>query len=57
MKRCFNCGELVSDKDWDHIGHQRVYICGSVACDKEVRDGNRAVQEWQAKEDGYEKYW
>ena len=59
MKRGRFCGEPVSDKDWDDVGGQRVWICGSAACDKEARDANRAAQEaaqLDAADDGYSRY-
>lgn len=57
---CFNCGESVSEQDYEYIGTQRVFTCGATACQKEITDANRAAQEeaaWNAHEDGYSRYW
>lgn len=60
MKRCFNCGETVSDRDWDDIGHGRVYVCDERECQRELREAQRGVVEqaqYEAGRDAYERYW
>ena len=59
MRRCTFCGEPVSDKDYDYVGGARVWICGSVAGDREARDADLAAHEQarlDAMDDGYSRY-
>ena len=58
-KRCTFCGEPVSDRAYDFIGSQRIWLCDSAECDREARDAHRAAMEeaqWDAKADGYSRY-
>ena len=60
VKHCHFCGIAVNEKEYDYIGHQRVYSCGARDCEREIRDANRALVEeaaWDAQQDSYERYW
>lgn len=58
-KRCSYCGEPVDEGDYEYIGNQRVYVCGSRECDRDARDDARAVYyeaAERAREDDYGRY-
>lgn len=57
---CFWCGRQVDKEDWEEIGNNRVWVCGSSECNRELRNEQRALGEearQSAAEDDYERYW
>jgi hypothetical protein len=58
-RHCTFCGSPVGEKAWSYIGSQRIWLCDSAECDNEARDADRGARDeaqWEAMQDGYERY-
>jgi hypothetical protein len=58
-RSCFNCGDGVDEGDYDYVGNSRLWCCGEMECQRELRSAHREAQEAaeeRAADDGYSLY-